>query len=98
MCSFSHFSDLLSEDQVGNQSAMSKRGQEAISNEGSPMAKPRPGIPVNVRHINLVMRSPRSEEGANSIWKLGDPLHDQKSDFLKRIDKRMLQWPLEQLA
>ena len=42
---------------------MSKRGQEATSNEGSPMAKPRKAILAKARPINLVMRSPRSKEG-----------------------------------
>ena len=65
MFSCSHFSDLLSNDQVGKQSAMSKRGQEATSNEGSPMAKPRPAIPAKARPINLVMRSPRSEKDSS---------------------------------
>ena len=37
--SCSHVSDFLSDDQVRKQSAMSKRGQKATSNEGSPMAK-----------------------------------------------------------
>ena len=37
MFSCSHFSNFLS-DQIGKQSAMSKRGQEATSSEGSPMA------------------------------------------------------------
>ena len=26
---------------------------------------------------------------------VGDPLQDQKAEILKRVDKRMLQWPLE---
>ena len=38
MNSCSHFSDFLS-DPIGNQSAMSKRGQEGTSGDGSPMAK-----------------------------------------------------------
>ena len=40
MSSCSHFSDFLS-DSIGKQSAVSKRGQEAISTEGSFMAKPK---------------------------------------------------------
>ena len=47
MYSCSHFSDLLSDDQVRKQSAMSKR------RESSPMAKARPCF---------VARDPRSEE------------------------------------
>ena len=53
--SFSMFSD-----PIGKQSAMSKRGQEATSSEGSPMAKPRPMIPAKAKHFNLVLRSPWS--------------------------------------
>ena len=56
MCSCSHFSNLLS-DPIGKQSAMSKRGQEATSSEGSPMAKPRPMIPAKAKPVNLVLRS-----------------------------------------
>ena len=41
MFSRSHFSDFLSDDRIGKQSAMSKRGQEATSSEGFPMAKPK---------------------------------------------------------
>ena len=40
--SCSHFSDFLSDDQVGKQSAMSKRGRKTTSNEGAPIAKARP--------------------------------------------------------
>ena len=36
---------------------MSKRGQEATSSEGSPMAKPMPMIPAIARPINLVSHS-----------------------------------------
>ena len=42
------------------QSAMSKRGQEATSSEGSPVAKPKPMIPAKARPINLVSHSPWS--------------------------------------
>ena len=116
MYSQSHFNDFLSNDQVGKRSAMSKGGQEATSNGGSPMAKPRPPIRAKARPINPVMRSPsREEDSSQSLGYLvnqenaderkeveialletvGDPLQDQKSDILKRVDKRMLQWPLE---
>ena len=42
MYSCSHFIDFLSDDQVGKQSAMSKRGQKTTSNEGSPTEKAKP--------------------------------------------------------
>ena len=51
MCN--HFRDLIS-DPIGKQSAMSKRGQEATSSEGSPMAKPKPMVPAKTRPVNLV--------------------------------------------
>ena len=53
MFSCNNLSDFLSDDQVRKQSAMSKRGEKATSNEGPPMAKARPC---------LVGRDPRSEE------------------------------------
>ena len=56
MFSCSHFSNFLS-DPIGKQSAMSKRGQEAPSSEGSPMAKPKPMVPKKTRPVNLVLRS-----------------------------------------
>ena len=55
--SCSHFSNFLS-DPIRKQSAMSKRGQEATSSEGSPMAKPKPTVPATARPINLVLHSP----------------------------------------
>ena len=60
----SHFSNFLS-DPIGQQSAMSKRGEETTSSEDSPMAKPRPAIPAKARPLNLVARSPRSEEDSS---------------------------------
>ena len=48
MFSCSHWCNFLS-DPIGKHSAMSERGQEATSSEGSPMAKPKP--------VNLVLRS-----------------------------------------
>ena len=64
MYSCSHFSDFLSDDQVGKQGAMSKRGQKTTSNEGSPMAKARPC---------LVARDPRSEEiSSKSLGQSGE--------------------------
>ena len=41
---------------------MSKRGQEATSGEGSPMAEPKPMVPAKARPLNLVSRSPWSEK------------------------------------
>ena len=67
--SCSHFCDFLSDDQVRKQSAMSKRGQEATSNEGSPMAKAKPC---------LVARDLRSEE--NSSQNLGYPVNPVNVD------------------
>ena len=67
--SCSHFNDFLSDDQVRKQSALSKRGQEATSNEGSPMAKAKPC---------LVARDPRSEE--NSSQNLGYPVNPGNVD------------------
>ena len=59
MFSCSHFSNFLS-DPIGKQSAMSKRGQEATSSEGSPKAKPKTMVPAKTRPVNLVLRSPWS--------------------------------------
>ena len=68
MFSCSHFSNFLS-DPIGKQSAMSKRGQEATSSEGSPMAKPKPMAPAKARPVNLVSRSPWSaRENPRRIW------------------------------
>ena len=44
---------------------MSKRGQEATTNESSSMAKHLPTIAEKARPINLVMRSPRSEKDSS---------------------------------
>ena len=59
MLSCNHFSIFLS-DPIGKQGAMSKRGQEIIASEGSPMAKPEPMVPAEARPVNLVSRSPWS--------------------------------------
>ena len=59
MFSFSNFSNFLS-DPIGKQSAMSKRGQEATSNEGSPVAKPKPMVSAKAKPVNLVLHSPWS--------------------------------------
>ena len=66
--SCSHSNDFLSE-LIGKQSAMSKRGQEATSGEGSPMAKPKPMVPAKARPLKLASRSPWSEK--NSSLNLG---------------------------
>ena len=58
MISCSHFSNFLS-DPIGKQSAMSKRGKEATSSEGSPLAKPKPMVPAKTSLVNLVSRTPR---------------------------------------
>ena len=57
MFSCSHFSNFLC-DSIGQKNAMSKRGQEATSSEGEPMAKPKPMIPAKARPVILVLRSP----------------------------------------
>ena len=59
MFSCSHFSNFLS-DPIEKQSAMSKRGQETSSSEGSPMAEPKPTVQATARPVNLVLRSPWS--------------------------------------
>ena len=89
MYSCGHFSDFLPDDQVRKQSALSKRGQKTTSNEGSPTAKAKPC---------LVAREQRSEEiSSRSLGSLvipenadeSNPTQIQKSDILKRVDKRM---------
>ena len=84
MFSCSHFSDFLFDDQVGKQTAISRRGQEATSNEGSPMAKPRPAIPVKARPTNLVMRNPRSEDGSSQC--LEYLVHQENADERKEVE------------
>ena len=73
MFSCGHKSDFLSDDQDREQSAMSKRGQDATSNEGSPMAKTRPC---------LVARDSRSEEissrSLRSLVNPGIPMKEKK--------------------
>ena len=74
MFSCSHFSNFLS-DPIGKQSAMSKKGQEATSSEGSPMAKPKPMVPAKTRPVNFVLRSPWSakENPSQDLGFLVDP-------------------------
>ena len=84
MFSCRHLSDFLSNDKSGKQSALSKRGQEATSNEGSPMAKPRPAFPAQARPMNLVMRSARSEE--DSSKSLGYLVNPWNTDERKEVE------------
>ena len=76
--SCSHFSNFLS-DPLRKQSAMSKRGQETTSSEGSPMAKPKPMVPAKARPINLVLRSPWSAR-ENPPQELGHPVNPGNND------------------
>ena len=62
---------------------MSKRGQEATSNEGSPMAKPRPTVPAKARPLSLVSRSPWSER--NSSQNLVYPVNPVNADERKEV-------------
>ena len=78
MFSCSHVSHFLS-DPIGKQSAMSKRGQEATSSEGSPMAKRRPMVPAKTRPVNLVLRSPWSAR-ENPPQDLGYPVDSVNAD------------------
>ena len=58
---------------------MSKRGQEATSSEGSPMAKPRPLVPAKAKSVNLVLRSPWSAK-ENPSQDLGYPVNPGNYD------------------
>ena len=78
MFSRSHFSNFLS-DPIGKQSAMSKRGQEATSSEGSPVATPKPMVPAKTRPVNLVLRSPWSAR-ENPPEDLGYPVDRVNAD------------------
>ena len=60
----------------GKQSAMSKRGQEATSSEGSPMAKPKPTVPAKTRPVNLLSPSPWSEGKSSAGFGTSDRLGD----------------------
>ena len=64
MFSCSHFSNFLS-DPIGKQSAMSKRGQEATSSEGSPTTRP----------VNIALRGPWSarEKPLQDLGYLANP-------------------------
>ena len=98
MFSCSHISNFLS-DPIGKQSAMSKRGQETTSSEGSPMAKPKPMVPAKAKPVKLVLRGKilrrtwdiRSIRGISMKDKVIRPVQgnlygppmDQKSNVLK---------------
>ena len=69
----SHSSNFLP-DPTRNQSAMSERGQEATSSEGSPMAKPKAMISAKARPINLLSHSPWSAR-ENPPQDLGYPVN-----------------------
>ena len=66
MFSCSHFSDFLSDDRIGKQSAMSKRGQETTSGEGSPMAKPKPNNSGDGETSQPGFTQPVEREGKSS--------------------------------
>ena len=70
---------------VRKQCALSKSGQKTTSNEGSLMAKARPCL-VASRSLGPLVNRENTDER-----KACDPLQDQKSDILKRVDKRMFQ-------
>ena len=73
MYSCSHFSDFLSDEQVRNQSATSKRGQKTTSNEGFSMAKARPC---------LVARDSRSEKiSSQSLGSLVNPVNTEENKW-----------------
>ena len=93
-CSF--FNDFLSNDLFGKQNAMLKRGQEATSNEASPMAKQKPTIPANARPLSLVGRGPRSEK--NSSQGLVYLVNPRDTDERKEVEKASgNSWQEEQL-
>ena len=93
MYSCAHFSDFLPDDQVRKQSAMSKRGQKTTSNEGSPTAKAKPCLVLRKRE----QRSEETSSRSLGSWvnpeyaDESNPAQIQKSDILKRVDKRMFQ-------
>ena len=92
MFSCRHFSNFLS-DPIGKQSAMSKRGQEATSSEGSPMAKPRPMIPAKAKPVNLVLRSPWStrENPPQNLGRPVDPVNVDEGQGSQTSTKKLVQ-------
>ena len=83
MYSCSHFSDFLSNDQVGHQSAMSKRGQKTASNEGSPTTKAKPCL-------LLREREQRSED--ISSQRLGSRVNPENADETKKSQEQPGNW------
>ena len=85
MRSCSHFKSFLSQDTerivIG---AMSKRGQNTTSNDGSPTAKSRP--------VNLVMHSPCSEEITSRS--LGSLVNRWNDDERKGVGQARGNWML----
>ena len=75
MFSCSHFGNFLS-DPIEKQSAMSKRGQEATSREGSTMAKPRPTVPAMAKSVSSVSWSAKG----NPPQELGHPVNPENDD------------------
>ena len=83
MYSCSHFNSFLSK--VGEHiviGAMSKRGQETTSNDGSTTAKARP--------VNLVMHSQCTEEHSSSSF--GSRVNPGNDDERKRIGQAPGNW------
>ena len=83
MYSCSHFGNSLSDnsDQVGKQSAMSKRGHKTTSNEGSPKANARPC---------LVLREQRSKEiSSRSLGSLVNPVNADERQEVERASRQL---------
>ena len=68
-------------DPIRKQSAMSKKGQEATSSEGSPMAKPKPMNPAmaKLRPMNLVLHNSLSAR-KNPPQDLSDPVNPKNAE------------------
>ena len=78
MYSCSHFSNCLSDDpdQIGKQSAMSKRGQKTTSNEGYPTA---------------VLRAKRSEDiSSRSLGSLVSPVNADARKVVVRTTRQLV--------
>ena len=76
--SCSHFKSILSQVRerivIG---AMSKRGQNTTSNDGSPTAKARP--------VKLVMHSPCNEDSSTRFGISGQSVHDCRNDLMVHV-------------
>ena len=97
----SHFSNFLSDVQVGKQRAMSKRGQKTPSNEGSPTAKAMPsgaargkGVRTSLHEIWdlwsirwMLMKGKKSLDHPGN-WSV--PTQVQKSDFASESTREFL--------